>query len=249
VITLVDCKHFPIYANYGNLHDSTLDNNINTNNSSHDSVIKVSEAIQQISFADVIILNKIDLISNTSDLRNLQHSIQIINSNAKLITCSYANLSLEDILNIKAFDLDRNMKLLVQYDDSVTDTSCTTAGRSEVVNSFASSAAIAFNPIQILRDSNGQIQRRIIRSGVPSKRSYKLPNINHSDVEGDDIRPVETDKATDTDTGHRTLNSNTITTLSLVYHNDLDLHKFNLWISELLRDHGQDVFRVKGKEG
>jgi len=69
-----------------------------------------SECQEQIAFADVILLNKIDLVSE-QELIKLEQKIKSMNSQAKIYKTKDANIDLNNILNVKAFDLDAKVEL------------------------------------------------------------------------------------------------------------------------------------------
>ena len=69
------------------------------------------EAEEQVAFADVIILNKTDLVSAT-EAALLETRIRLINPYARLVKAERCNVSLADILDRGAFDLDR----ILSYD-------------------------------------------------------------------------------------------------------------------------------------
>jgi G3E family GTPase len=64
------------------------------------------EAKNQIAFADVIIVNKTDLVS-TAELRDLEGHIRAINPYATLHRAQRSNVKIEHVLGRNAFDLDR----------------------------------------------------------------------------------------------------------------------------------------------
>ncbi|MFZ5691842.1 MAG: CobW family GTP-binding protein [Pseudomonadota bacterium] len=64
------------------------------------------EAKNQIAFADVILLNKIDLVDE-ADLQEVEARIRGINPYAKLHRTQRSQIALEEVLDRKAFDLDR----------------------------------------------------------------------------------------------------------------------------------------------
>jgi G3E family GTPase len=68
------------------------------------------EAKNQIAFADVILLNKTDLVSD-EDLRELEARIRAINPYARLHRTERANVALDEVLGRNAFDLDRILDL------------------------------------------------------------------------------------------------------------------------------------------
>jgi G3E family GTPase len=68
------------------------------------------EAKSQIAFADVIVLNKTDLVS-ASELKEVEARIRAINPYAKLHKAERCNVALEAVLARNAFDLDRIMEI------------------------------------------------------------------------------------------------------------------------------------------
>ena len=64
------------------------------------------EAKNQIAFADVIIINKIDLVS-PAELREVEARIRAINAYASLHRAKKCDVALADVLERRAFDLDR----------------------------------------------------------------------------------------------------------------------------------------------
>jgi G3E family GTPase len=82
IITLVDAKHVLLH-----LSDSR-------------------ECREQIAFADVLILNKTDLVSET-ELEQLERRIRGMNALAKIIRSTNAQVSMTDVLDVGGFDLAR----------------------------------------------------------------------------------------------------------------------------------------------
>ena len=68
------------------------------------------EAVEQIAFADVIVLNKTDAAS-PEQLEAAQAIIQRLNRGAKVVTTSRSLVNLDAILDLGAFSLDRAMDL------------------------------------------------------------------------------------------------------------------------------------------
>ncbi len=64
------------------------------------------EAAEQIAFADVILLNKTDLVP-PAELSAVERSIRTVNPTARLYRMQRGDIPLDNILNIGAFDLDR----------------------------------------------------------------------------------------------------------------------------------------------
>jgi G3E family GTPase len=76
-----------------------------------------AEAAAQIAFADVILLNKIDLVT-TSELTAVEARIRAINAIAPIIRSEKSNVAIEAVLERKAFDLNRILALDPDFLDS-----------------------------------------------------------------------------------------------------------------------------------
>jgi G3E family GTPase len=63
-------------------------------------------AADQIAFADVLVLNKTDLVDAAS-LASIEQSLRAINGTARLVRTERASLPLDQVLDVGAFDLDR----------------------------------------------------------------------------------------------------------------------------------------------
>lgn len=66
----------------------------------------LNEAARQIAFADVLLVNKMDLVSD-EEAKAVIDAIRQLNQMAKLITCQRCKVDLDSILNIGAYDLER----------------------------------------------------------------------------------------------------------------------------------------------
>ncbi|BBC25517.1 CobW family GTP-binding protein [Pseudanabaena sp. ABRG5-3] len=94
-----------------------------------------SEAQEQIAFADVVILNKIDLVSPTI-LEELEKRVRGMNAIAKLYRTLNCDIDLDQLLGLKAFDLKQALSIDPQFltedthvhDSSISSVSITTTG-------------------------------------------------------------------------------------------------------------------------
>src|SRR5665213_397615 len=66
--------------------------------------------LEQIAFADVILLNKTDLVNSTA-LAHIEQRLRAINGTAAIIRTQAAQVPLERVLNLGAFDLERALTL------------------------------------------------------------------------------------------------------------------------------------------
>jgi G3E family GTPase len=85
VVALVDAKHLPL-----RLKDSR-------------------EAEDQLAFADVVLLNKTDLVT-PDELKNIEAVIKVINPSARIYRTERSNVDLSKVLDLGAFDLERALE-------------------------------------------------------------------------------------------------------------------------------------------
>jgi len=70
-----------------------------------------SEEVQeQVAFADVILLNKTDLVS-TEELTALEERIRGMNGMVKIYHTQYADVAMDDVLGVEAFNLERALEI------------------------------------------------------------------------------------------------------------------------------------------
>ena len=67
---------------------------------------EMKEPGEQVAFADVILLNKVDLVSE-AELERVERRIRAINGTAKIFRTRNADVPIERVLDVGAFDLDR----------------------------------------------------------------------------------------------------------------------------------------------
>jgi G3E family GTPase len=67
---------------------------------------EMSEPGEQVAFADVILLNKTDLVP-ADVLERIERRVRAINATARIFRTQNADLPVEQVLNVGAFDLDR----------------------------------------------------------------------------------------------------------------------------------------------
>lgn len=68
------------------------------------------EALEQIAFADVVLLNKTDLVT-PEELAELEKRIRAMNAMAKIHRTRNADIEMSSLLGVKAFDLNRALEI------------------------------------------------------------------------------------------------------------------------------------------
>jgi len=87
---------------------------------------KVNECVEQVSFADRILLNKMDLVTG-SEAQIVKDKIRSINSFAKIIPTTQSKVDLSKILNIRAFSLEKLLEKdsdFLRQDESESEHTC-----------------------------------------------------------------------------------------------------------------------------
>jgi len=93
IITLVDAKHVVQH-----LDDEKPEGAEN-------------EAVEQVAFADRLILNKCDLVPEEAELKKVEERLRAINKFAPIVRSTQAVVSADQVLNIKAFDLEKTLEM------------------------------------------------------------------------------------------------------------------------------------------
>jgi len=122
IITLVDAKHIEQHLDEEKSEGAE------------------NEAIEQLAFADRVLLNKTDLVTE-ADLLRVEDRIKSINKFAPIQRCHQSNVSVDSVLDIKGFDLQRTLTMDPEFlntdgehvhDASVTSLSITQPGELDL---------------------------------------------------------------------------------------------------------------------
>lgn len=76
-----------------------------------------NESVEQLAFADRVILNKLDLITE-EEKEVVKSRIHAINSSVEIIEASYSRVDPSLLLNIRGFSLDEVMKMEPSFLDT-----------------------------------------------------------------------------------------------------------------------------------
>ena len=82
IVTMVDAKHFEQHVD------------------------ELNEPAEQVAFADLVLLNKTDLV-DAAALERIESRIRGINGTAKILRTKNADVPIDKVLNVGAFDLQR----------------------------------------------------------------------------------------------------------------------------------------------
>jgi G3E family GTPase len=142
IVTLIDAKHIELHL------DEEKPEGVE------------NEAVEQVAFADRLLLNKIDLVSE-ADLFRIESRLKGINAFAPIMRTEKAQVSVDSVLNIKAFDLKKTLDMDPEF--------LNTDGEHEHDNSVSSISIIQPGNVdlelvqkwvgQLLQEKGAQIYR------------------------------------------------------------------------------------------
>ena len=268
IITLVDAKHLELHLG------------------------QQEEAHEQVAFADVIVINKVDLVEANA-LDGLERRLRGINAMAKVVRGSHADVPLADVLDVGGFDLQRalstrptflepeypfewagaydlspgtyqlqlsegpdpSMRLLVER---VVDGAPTTlASTAERV--FRRMAGPASNsqpggtvfpngqPVDLQLASGGppwKFPISIVETGCYALFTQHLPEEFNLQLSAPGGERVEAAGARTFVATHS--HDDAVSSVGLEFERPFDETRLNAWMSRLLREQGNDIFRMKG---
>jgi G3E family GTPase len=264
VVTLVDARHI-----LQHLDDS-------------------DEAREQIAFADVILLNKCDLVS-PGDLDAIEARIKAMNGVAKFHRTTNATIPIEAVLQVGGFNLqhaigvdprfldpeypfewggivqthggalewtakqnpDPSMKALILPVANATEAALADA-REQAVRLFSSREEIETPPGQPL--VVGALHNLLLREGpmrwpLPALSGFHALFTEHYPEElqlelRENGQPIAPSLAAAYKPDHE--HDEAVSSVGIEMEGDCDGRKLNDWLSRLLREKGQDIFRMKG---
>lgn len=77
-----------------------------------------NESVEQVAFADRILLNKTDLVPDTAELAAIEAKIKAINAFAPIYHCQKSAVEPKLLINLKAFELERVLKMDPEFLDT-----------------------------------------------------------------------------------------------------------------------------------
>lgn len=182
------------------------------------------EVLQQIAFADRVVLNKADLVDEGQLLRATL-AVRMVNPRCEVLKSEYGQLPLEELLNLNAFSLDRMETVVAEAvaearmdEKSVEKLKCMSTGNGKDDKGVEGSS-----PVNLLREDNR------VRD---TKGSFMLF--------GPDGKL--TPSARQITPGH----SEFVNTVTITIEGEVVLSDFNAWVAKFLNANGERVYRFKG---
>lgn len=248
------------------------------------------ESTEQVAFADVLVLNKTDLV-NGEELDSLEARLREMNRMARVVRSERANVSVDTVLNLGAFDLDQVLERrptflepeypfewtgvysldngryqlsladgpdpamsLVAVSDQGTDDATLREGAEWCVRRYAEVPELVGPGEAIPLDAHVNLElqssgRKSFFFEVDTPTQIGL-YAQHT-AEEFELQLMGADGATIEPEIERTWvaqheHDDEVGSIAIERDGDVDSVKLNAWLSELLRERGVDIFRMKG---
>lgn len=195
---------------------------------------RVSEAVEQVALADIILLNKTDLVE-PDFLDDLRARLKRVNALAPITATQRASVPLDSLLGLRAFELEAVEGALESanrathgQEGHVCGPSCDHDHEHEHSHEHSHSHAAASSGHDHHHHDHDHDHEHSHECGPGCNN----PDHDHShDHEHAKQKPLHNDK---------------VTSLSMTLDGDLDLDKLNFTMGALLNNRGEDLYRMKG---
>ena len=199
VVTLVDAKHAEMHL------DEVKPEGV------------VNESLEQVAFADRIVLNKIDLVTE-AEANALEYRLRTINDLAKIGRASMANVNLDFVLGVGGFDLERVQDQVLE-EKSAKKTESHDHGHSHAEGQESCDECDEHGHSHDEAHSHSHGEDEDEECEVCGEHGHSHSHHHHDDAVG---------------------------SVSLSLDGDLDLDLVNDWLGLLLNDRWEDLYRMKG---
>jgi G3E family GTPase len=177
LVTIVDAYNF--IRDYSSVQ-TLLDRSLTDMNDDHRTIVNL--LTDQIEFANVIILNKTDLVSR-EDVGVLKAMIRKLNADAKIVESSFGKIDIKEIMNTSLFDFDKTSQSAGWIEELNKDHVPETEEYG--ISSFVFRDKRPFHPTRFWNYLNNQWHGNIIRSkGLFWIASRKNEALNWSQAGG-----------------------------------------------------------------
>ena len=211
IITMVDAKHIERHLDEVKPNDA------------------VNEAIAQVAFADRLLLNKVDLVDEET-LQRVEARLRGLNKYAPIRRCTNAEISLDYVMGIKAFELERALELNPDF----LEHGAHGHGHSHVHDDHGHTCTA-----ECSHGHEGEASGEAADAHGHAEHSHAAHEHNGGD-DGALSAAVAKLKMPSHVHDHR------VRSVGFERHGEMDIDKANAWIQRMLAQKGGDIYRMKG---
>jgi len=224
VVCLVDAKHIDIH-----LDDKKPEGNIN-------------EAEHQVAFSDCIVINKTDLVT-PDELESVIDRIRSMNSFAKIIRSERSRVPLDQILGISSFSLEKVVEIdptLMDEDDAADDSDAHDhASHGHDHDGHTHDEHCGHETDHGHGHGHEHSQHKDGAAGGGASHDHGHDHGHGHGHEHDQAAPQKKKPK-------KTHNLSLVSSVGFTITGDLDVTKFNNFMTELLKARAADLYRTKG---
>ncbi|KAI7840476.1 hypothetical protein COHA_005777 [Chlorella ohadii] len=205
ILTVVDSKHIVMH-----LDEEKPDGVIN-------------ESIQQVAFADKILLNKVDLVSEAEKAEVIDR-IKAINRTSEIIECTQARVDLDRILGLQSFDLEKILSM---------DPAFLTVEEEHHHHHHG--------------HDHGHDHGDCAQCAAGDHDHEHHHHHDHEHEHGEEgCKECAAGDKDHTHHGHKHVHDSRVSSVGIECEGALDMQRLNEWLSTLLQEKGADIYRSKG---
>ncbi|WIA35200.1 hypothetical protein OEZ86_003663 [Tetradesmus obliquus] len=228
---------------------------------------KVSEAVEQVAMADIILLNKSDLVEPPF-LSNLSSRLRSVNSLAPITATKKAQIPLGSLLGLRGFELesveqamqsmDKRAQHVQQNPEHVCGPECDHdhdhehGHHHEEAHSHSHSHSEASSSHEEHSHDHSHSHSHAAEADASSHSHAHEHDHKHDHEHSSDCAPGCTNPDHDHSHDHsshshaKPMHNDKVTSFSISVEGDLDLDKLNFTMGALLQARGEDLYRMKG---
>jgi G3E family GTPase len=238
IVCVVDTKHISQH-----LHDKSRSED------------DVNEAVQQVAFADRILLNKVDLVSD-AEKATVEAELKSINSFARTIECQQSSVPLREILGVSTFTIDQATMLEQEFEyveREEAEARRQLAGVEEdglaecCINQTCGSApGCPKAAAAAVVEAEERFQAAAAAAGKVAGGEAAGAGVAGAAAAGPGQQQPAADTKTVVRKDGRTHQFGGVTSVAIKLPDQLHCIRFSLFMSEWLSEHGKDLYRSKG---
>jgi G3E family GTPase len=228
IVTVVDAKHIMLHLDEEKEHD------------------EVNEALQQVAFADKMILNKMDLVTD-AEAEEVIERVKSINKSAQVIKTTKCEVPMSEILGLSAFELDRAIAIdphFLEEAEEPTHDHKHDHSHGEHCASDCTKDHEHKHDDQCGKDCDKDHKHTHEHSGdgKGKKRSHDEAHAHgHSHGDHGHEKAPEQKKVKKV---HK--HSGLVTSVGIALDGEMQMERVNEMLGTLLQDKGPDIYRMKG---